>query len=766
MTTTGTTTEKAPEKRNMIDVLKMIKNSVNNKAGVPLSEYPVGQMLRLFNEGTKNIDGETYQKMKDDIGQQGKDSLDMFGQDSLSVKFPVEEEYIRNMFSSIANLDDDLKFEDGWDEFWQQEKKELQAIKTKEGKDINDPAIDKEIDNEIQTMQNRVLSAYRFKVIQKVYLDNLNKPGSKNLSTFNKFQQTLNGIILRSPPGSDLYVELEKSQKEVFGPYFSYDINNIIAKANEMRKNNVSEEEIAAMIEKERNLIFENIAGAKGGETYSIYFGEDKARAIFDELFSVENINKKSKSYASNSQQLGFDIDSELKSHIYITGAPGLIPDVLSHDEKRVIEDYCESLKGAGYFPISTNNDALFQQKTIEELLAKKAAVQKIYDAKKPALQSFFAQKLNSLAKDGNAVEITLCKKIQESFGGLEPLQKDELSSHLNKRLFEAIDNEDKKSLEAVLPHVDLEQKNQTGHTPLQKAALEGKKDIVESLLKKGAKDTETTQYKRGFFTRMKDAFKGLTEGGLKGLWSGLTKKPPRTASSLAKMMGHDDIQGLIRQGNTPPTVPTVVPLTLEPPQPLSGDKPTPPPREPEPRVRTTLSPQPIPQPPLGSGITRETREGPPPRPSRTGEMEPQTLTAKPKGPPPPTPDQPLSKHLESAISSYDKSLTPEDTLKLNRIVGALKSLEAKGDKAGITNLVQVIARDTKVSPELKEIVQRALLNKPLEKLETVGNVSTGISERIQRFTQNNVQPLNPRPSEELAPKLEDKDKKKQRPGL
>lgn len=83
----------------------------------------------------------------------------------------------------------------------------------------------------------------------------------------------------------------------------------------------------------------------------------------------------------------------------------------------------------------------------------------------------------------------------------------------------------------AIKKNGDFNIKNLDGVKPLELAARTGNKDLVARMLDAGAK---TTQYKRGFFTKLGDAFKGFPKNSLKYF----NETPPRTIQEIKALEG------------------------------------------------------------------------------------------------------------------------------------------------------------------------------------------------------------------------------------
>ncbi|MBS0286612.1 MAG: hypothetical protein JSR17_04910 [Proteobacteria bacterium] len=82
----------------------------------------------------------------------------------------------------------------------------------------------------------------------------------------------------------------------------------------------------------------------------------------------------------------------------------------------------------------------------------------------------------------------------------------------------------------AIKKQGDFNSKNLDGVRPLEMAARTGNKDLIARVLDGGAK---TTEYKRGFFQKMKDAFKGFPKN-LKHF----NQTPPRNMEEIKKLTG------------------------------------------------------------------------------------------------------------------------------------------------------------------------------------------------------------------------------------
>ncbi|MBS0288582.1 MAG: hypothetical protein JSS07_00925 [Proteobacteria bacterium] len=103
----------------------------------------------------------------------------------------------------------------------------------------------------------------------------------------------------------------------------------------------------------------------------------------------------------------------------------------------------------------------------------------------------------------------------------------------------------------AILTHVDINEKNPDGLTPLQIAVLNDRLPpyYVDNLIKSGANLKETTtKYPRGRFTKIADAFAGLLSGNFMKY---LREPPPRTASEIASILGFKQTFDKLKQAET-----------------------------------------------------------------------------------------------------------------------------------------------------------------------------------------------------------------------
>ncbi len=121
--------------------------------------------------------------------------------------------------------------------------------------------------------------------------------------------------------------------------------------------------------------------------------------------------------------------------------------------------------------------------------------------------------------------------------------------------MFDILMNNVKKSLNNT---------NVRGDIPLHDAIRNGNKELVDVLLKAGSDPRlKTTQYKRGFFGAIKDAFSGKPGDFFKNLM----KPTPRTATQLARFLGQDELVETLRTKEhelNNPTIPHTITQKLE----------------------------------------------------------------------------------------------------------------------------------------------------------------------------------------------------------
>ncbi len=97
-----------------------------------------------------------------------------------------------------------------------------------------------------------------------------------------------------------------------------------------------------------------------------------------------------------------------------------------------------------------------------------------------------------------------------------------------------------KELLGVLVKHKDINQKDPAGQTPLQIAAMQGNSSVISELLKAGANPKlTTTNYKRGFLTKLGDAVGSMLKGKFKGAWD---DAPPRTAGQIADISGNKEL--------------------------------------------------------------------------------------------------------------------------------------------------------------------------------------------------------------------------------
>lgn len=215
--------------QNFLAIIDKLKEK-----NISLDEFPVGQMLRFFNEGIKNIDKKLHDKMKENLGPNARNALAGLSEKAKNRKTSsLTEKDFREMIDQLKEFDKDFE-DDAWKDFWKEYKPQDRA----------------------EELKQQILYAYRFKAIQKVFIDGIASNPPKEIvdaiKAFNKFQQDVNGAILRTPKGQDEYAYIENNQRDTFGSNFVDGINNVISKAIELKGRGVSDEKIMEEIENER----------------------------------------------------------------------------------------------------------------------------------------------------------------------------------------------------------------------------------------------------------------------------------------------------------------------------------------------------------------------------------------------------------------------------------------------------------------------------------------------------------------------------------
>ncbi len=266
-----------------------------------------------------------------------------------------------------------------------------------------------------------------------------------------------------------------------------FEINSIIAKAVEMKKQNVSIN-LGEELKAKWNEVIGMPLGDSRAAKFQQFFDKDESKDIFDDYFNEKAILEKVEVYDKVSKELGFDLFDKIKSLENLTGTKD---NGLESDESIAIREHIIRLQELVYFPkqnINTNEDL------------RKPISREAYNESLQKLQSVLKTYSQRVAEAGNFDMLEKCFNI-------------------------GIVSSDPKVTDFV--------KNTSF-----KATEEGNFEMLARCAKMGiVSDTPTTNYKRSIGDALRDGFKGFPRN-----LGQLFTKPERTPLQIAQMKGQTEI--------------------------------------------------------------------------------------------------------------------------------------------------------------------------------------------------------------------------------
>lgn len=277
----------------------------------------------------------------------------------LEHKMPVTEDLVNDTKTLFTQLDTSFTNDPNWQDFWD---------KVREKDNLTD--------EEVTYLQNQALVSYRFKLMSnamnELVLDkDIPKDKKDNAKQVLALLQIYNGNYLEYQ--DDLGNKTKNDYQNKSALVYVQDTNIALAEGIKMLKDGKSLDEIKKIMEVKREDVFKV---NKEKDNYAMFYGEEGAREVFDEYFSIEKVMDKISNYQKVCEEVGFDVDERAQALTKIKNEMGAH---IGDSNIVAVENHAILTKKLAYFSelqLKTN-DEVNKQPTVKEY---KEAVEKLND--------------------------------------------------------------------------------------------------------------------------------------------------------------------------------------------------------------------------------------------------------------------------------------------------------------------------------------------------------------------------------------------------
>lgn len=330
---------------------------------------------RIFSDILKTIDRPAHDSTLFKSGE----IYDHFKETLLKFNTPIKEDFGQEVSLLFAKTDKILLEDPGWDQFWTDLQKK-----------------DNLSDENLNYLKEQSLTSLRFKLMSNAMAEIMGDPQvqatqKKQAQGVLAVLQIFNGQYDQHK--DDLFEHTREDYKNKSAISYAQEVNGFIAEAAAKLAKGESLEEVKQFLEEKRNLAFET---CKRNDGYANFYGEDKARIIFDENFTTDAMLGRAKNYQSVCEKVGFDIIervsmlNEVKTRVI--------------EKQHEIEDQVRFIRRLAFFPdsqLKSNEDIHVAPPNLEAVKQSSERLHKELESRsKDQLAVAYVTAINSAIKE------------------------------------------------------------------------------------------------------------------------------------------------------------------------------------------------------------------------------------------------------------------------------------------------------------------------------------------------------------------------------